>query len=175
VLNDEEIEIIKLIAQNKGLKKGVLSQGDVLNENTRKSSIAWIGCDKITQGIFDKIWDIFYTVNDDYQFDIDYLPALQYTEYDSKTNDSYDYHMDIGDEGHANIRKLSIIIMLTSPEEYEGGTLELFCGGNRADKFKLKRGKAIVFPSYMLHKVTEVTDGKRSSLVGWVQGKESFK
>jgi PKHD-type hydroxylase len=34
----------------------------------------------------------------------------------------------------------------------------------------MKRGSIMFFPSFLLHRVAEVTEGKRKSLVGWVTG-----
>ena len=35
---------------------------------------------------------------------------------------------------------------------------------------ELKKGAMILFPSFLLHKVSPVTKGTRNSLVGWVRG-----
>jgi PKHD-type hydroxylase len=67
------------------------------------------------------------------------------------------------------VRKLSFSVMLTDPEEYEGGELLL-----KIDSFPItppnKKGTVIFFPSYVLHEVTPVTKGTRKTLVGWVLG-----
>ena len=67
------------------------------------------------------------------------------------------------------IRKLSITIQLSSPQDYEGGDLILHNG--EPEKMQKELGKLIVFPSYTLHEVTPVTKGTRYSLVAWVAGK----
>ena len=38
------------------------------------------------------------------------------------------------------------------------------------DVYKLSRGEIVIFPSWMLHKVTPVTKGKRRVIVGWGKG-----
>ena len=53
--------------------------------------------------------------------------------------------------------------------EYEGGELQLMNSANPITIQK-KKGHIVVFPSYMLHKVTPVTVGKRKSLVIWIAG-----
>ena len=65
------------------------------------------------------------------------------------------------------VRKLSVSIQLTDPEEYEGGELYLYDGdkGTLMDK---KQGTLILFPSYVLHEVMPVTKGERNSLVSGV-------
>ena len=69
------------------------------------------------------------------------------------------------------VRKLSISIQLTNPEDYEGGELYLYNDdkGNLMDK---TQGTLIIFPSYVLHEVMPVTKGERNSLVTWVTGKQ---
>ena len=174
VLSDEQIDLIKIIAKKQGLESGTILDNTV-DENTRKTSISWIEYNNITEDIFDDIWNILNVTNKDYNFDINWLPPLQYTEYDSQSSDKYDYHLDIGDDGNALYRKLSVVVMLNDKDDYKGGVLKLFCGGSEPTEIRLNKGEAIVFPSYMLHGVTEVTEGKRISLVGWVKGDEPFK
>ena len=69
------------------------------------------------------------------------------------------------------VRKLSISVQLTNPEEYEGGELKLYFQdkGTVVDK---TQGTLILFPSYVLHEVMPVTKGERNSLVTWVTGKQ---
>ena len=77
---------------------------------------------------------------------------------------------------HPSRRKLSMVIQLTDPTEYEGGSLELDTkqiGGKdkqpNADNLK-QLGTTIIFPSFLRHRVTPVTEGKRYSLVCWYEG-----
>jgi PKHD-type hydroxylase len=69
-------------------------------------------------------------------------------------------------------RKVSITVQLSDPSEYEGGDLQYFRGGNpdNADTVFKKKGYVFLFPSYMMHRVTPVTQGVRKSLVLWVGG-----
>jgi PKHD-type hydroxylase len=79
-------------------------------------------------------------------------------------NGKYDWHQDY--QGGVS-RKLSVSVQLTDPAKYEGGDLELI---NSMHKASRERGTVILFPSFQLHRVTEVTVGVRYSLVGWVSG-----
>ena len=60
-------------------------------------------------------------------------------------------------------------MQLTDPSEYEGGNLQTMTTGDPANVRK-QRGLIVVFPSYVLHQVTPVTQGSRQSLVAWVSG-----
>lgn len=73
------------------------------------------------------------------------------------------------------VRKLSVTINLTDPNDYDGGDLK-FDYGNHADMETetcldaREQGSVIVFPSFQHHCVTPVTRGTRYSLVLWVLG-----
>jgi len=140
------------------------------NQSTRNSQIKWILPNDNSKFLYDTL--TYYTkyANDsNYSLDIvGSKDAIQYTEYDSKTNDNYDWHLDIGKE---STRKLSIIVQLSSPDEYEGGELQLKMGPEPTNIPKQK-GFITVFPSFLLHRVTPVTKGLRKSLVWWVGGSQ---
>jgi PKHD-type hydroxylase len=67
------------------------------------------------------------------------------------------------------VRKLSLVIQLSDEEDYVGGNLELKFGKEPVILSK-KRGTMLLFPYYVLHRVTPVTEGTRYSLVSWVTG-----
>ena len=62
-----------------------------------------------------------------------------------------------------------MVLQLSPAEDYEGGRLELLQGGLSNDVFR-DRGDLIFFPSFNKHRVTEVTKGRRLSLVTWFTG-----
>ena len=66
-------------------------------------------------------------------------------------------------------RKLSVVVQLSDPEEYEGGELKLHTSYDPII-IKKERGMIVSFPSYTLHEVAPVTKGERYSLVAWVHG-----
>ena len=74
-------------------------------------------------------------------------------------------------------RKLSVTVNLTNPKHYKGGDLKFdlgpHAGGKRYHLCKeiRPRGSIIVFPSFIHHQVTPVTQGTRYSLVIWNLGK----
>ena len=67
------------------------------------------------------------------------------------------------------IRKLSVICMLSDKSEYEGGVLELEGVG----EMPLNKGDVLVFPSFLRHRVTPVTNGLRKTAVVWIDGYRS--
>jgi PKHD-type hydroxylase len=83
----------------------------------------------------------------------------------------YDWHMDVGPGETPSTRKISYTIIL-NPDEYEGGEL-CFHIDRTLDKpypGQDNIGSMIMFPSYLVHKVTPVTRGTRYAIVGWAHG-----
>ncbi len=130
---------------------------------------SWIGYDKKTEFIYRKLGDVVVRVNAlHFGFNLTgFVEHFQYTSYGSN-NDHYEWHMDKGPNLVAP-RKLSLVLMLSDPNEYEGGELEFLPGMNVtvADN---KLGRIFLFPSWLLHRVTPVTKGIRKTLVVWVSG-----
>jgi len=81
-------------------------------------------------------------------------------------NDHYDWHIDVS--LLANKRTdLSYTIFLSNKEEYEGGELA-FKSAHHTFTVKGNAGSMVIYPSGLLHKVNEVTSGKRLVIVGWI-------
>ena len=66
-------------------------------------------------------------------------------------------------------RKLSATLQLTDGALYEGCDLELF-GTHQVEAAPRTRGSLVVFPSYVLHRVTPIRTGTRKALVIWSTG-----
>jgi len=62
-----------------------------------------------------------------------------------------------------SFRKLTAIVQLSKPEEYEGG--EFLIAGHPTPAEAYKQGSVIVFPCYLMHRVTQVISGERNSIV----------
>ena len=73
---------------------------------------------------------------------------------------SYPMHMD-GSPGQT--RKLTAVVMLSEPSQYEGGLLSLHV---TPVKFLVPktRGTLVIFPSWIYHDVSEVTSGIRQTV-----------
>jgi PKHD-type hydroxylase len=164
---DECKEIIKIgISLNKA-NAGV-GKENVVNENVRICKTSWIQNNKDTKFIYEKMSGAIVSLNKQFfQFDLTgFVEDIQFTEYNEPDN-FYTYHTD--SFTNSIVRKLSATLQLTPQEQYKGGDLELFYGGE-PEKMKKDVGRLIVFPSYTLHRVLPVTKGTRHSLVGWVNG-----
>ena len=96
---------------------------------------------------------------------------LQYILYEGKGS-KYAWHHDNGaEENETGVRKLSVVLSLSDPSEYEGGEFQIMLNANqRMETFKFELGECIVFPSTSLHRVRPLKSGKRSVIVGWYGG-----
>lgn len=172
VLSPEEVDTIVSHMKERTLSPAKVG-GDIgnIDENTRRSNIAWIGT-KEMPWLAQRILDTVGEVNNDYfNFELDGMFEMtQYTTYDGSEKGFYDIHMDYTLSTNS-ARKLSIVILLTDQNEYSGGEIEVH-GGKSPDVWKISKGDAIIFPSFMLHKVRPVDSGHRISLVQWVHGPE---
>lgn len=119
-----------------------------------------------------------------WNFQWDYTETLQFTKY--KEGQFYEWHPDQHhyvypqDDTNENMRgkyrKLSSTLILNDPSEFEGGELEFHFNRNNtciAKELDVK-GSLVVFPSFVYHRVREVTKGTRYSLVSWNLG-DPFK
>ena len=152
-------------------------QSPKLDHSHRKSNISWIPFTKAVP-IYQVIRRWMEITNNNYfGFDAAYLPMFsergQYAEYNK--GDFYNWHMDSNIEMEAMpaVRKISMTLLLNDPEDFEGGDLEIFSGetlDSKKNKYKLKRGYAVFFASFLLHRVIPVIKGNRKSLVMWFGG-----
>tara|TARA_R110002073_G_scaffold281869_1_gene446118 strand:- start:1 stop:588 length:588 start_codon:yes stop_codon:yes gene_type:complete len=147
-------------------KKGI--KGGVIDTKTRTSHISWIPFKK-TPEMYKDIENIMKITNGNhFGFDgMQITEMAQYTEYPE--GGFYDWHID-NDVNFAHeppVRKISMTLLLSPENEFEGGDLELMKGGKIA---KLKQGHAIFFASFIRHRVTPVIRGHRKSLVMWFGG-----
>lgn len=179
LFSDEEIKkIIKYcesVPQNDALIGSESNGGTQANQEIRYSKIAWIERNPDNNWFFQKIQSASNKLNSKFfGFDIESLHAMQYTIYDG-SNSHYSWHWDsfignaldnINDEKQ---RKLTSVLQLDGPEDYEGGVLELLpCG--RLEEVEKKKGLMVSFPSFVLHRVSPVETGLRRSLVAWFTG-----
>lgn len=138
------------------------------NKEIRESQISWLSPNDL-EFVFRRVTDTVLNLNSQFfQFDLfGITEGFQFTRYDAPTGH---YGMHIDKVLNGNIRKLSLTIQLSSPEDYEGGELVLQMSKD-VNIMSKELGKMIVFPSYVLHEVRPVTKGTRYSLVAWITGK----
>lgn len=149
-----------------------LHDGEKQEDSIRKSNIKWLPpeADK-TEWMYEKLMQLTLEANfNHWKFDLSHWKdAIQYTEYNGEEGGGYDWHLDVGPHPLSH-RKISITVQLSDPNDYEGGDLEIWTSGKEPLKAPKGKGAVVMFPSYLLHRITPVTKGVRKSLVLWVGG-----
>lgn len=79
----------------------------------------------------------------------------------------FKWHMDITDTRVERMRGLTFSMNLTDPSTYDGGTLHLAVSKNKTITLDREPGSFLIFPSFMKHKVDEITRGFREVIVVW--------
>ena len=93
--------------------------------------------------------------------------TLNYNIYEKNTE--YNWHTD--GEPNNPIRDIKLTCLLNlSEDDYEGGNLKLFDGKEIDIENFNKPGSAVVFPSFINHKVTKLNKGERYTLAIWWYG-----
>jgi PKHD-type hydroxylase len=170
----EEIEMVHNLSKLFNWQEGVTFGRDHTDEDIRKSRIKWLNqYSTETEWLYDKLFGMAEVANKElWNFNLySSVDSVQYTEY-QEGGGHYAYHVDIGG-GEGSLRKLSMVVQLSDPADYDGGQFELL-RGMAPEQLPNQQGAVIVFPSYLLHRVTPVTKGTRNSLVMWVGG-EHYK
>lgn len=138
------------------------------DESLRKSSLVFLPPDPESHWIFSKLEMVAQQSNyERFGFDVTgFHELLQLAEYGE--GDFFTWHMDFG-PGMISHRKLSLTVQLSEADAYEGGDLQ-FMINDRIETAPRTRGSVVIFPSFVMHRVTPVTAGIRRSIVGWVSG-----
>ena len=139
-----------------------------LDTKKRVTTISWIPFKEMPE-MYDQVNEFIQKANrNHFGFeDVHVTEPAQFTEYPE--GGFYDWHMDndVNMQHEPPVRKISMTLLLSHESQFEGGELELMAKGKRA---KLTQGQAIIFASFLNHRVAPVTRGVRQSLVMWFGG-----
>jgi PKHD-type hydroxylase len=151
-------------------KVGSMDKGGV-NEEVRRSEVNWLYNNSECSWVFERLSHVVSSLNSNYfGFNLTgFGEALQLTNYHESRQGMYTWHQDFGSAGTS--RKLSLVLQLSDPSDYEGGELQILVG-KEPNSMQKKRGLITVFPAWTLHQVTPVIRGTRQTLVTWVSGPE---
>lgn len=178
---EEELQQIINLGDSRPMKYAVVGVKGEYVEEIRQSLVNFMDTSLILENIpflLTKLSFICRKLNGMcFNFDLTgFYEPFQYTTYDprgaqesSKQIAEYTWHIDKGPGENRPPRKLSMVLGLMNPQEYEGGDFEIKTGVEN-QKLPTKKGRVIVFPSWTLHRVTPVTKGIRKTIVIWVGG-----
>jgi len=176
-------------------------EGGAEVSDIRMSQVKWMEDRHLSQKFHEKLATAIKlaSVENHWLWEYSHFENFQFTNYTNRPHlgggDFYTWHTDSGpcgnvhDEKMGMIRKLSVTIQLSDPDDYEGGRFEWLEPGGSFDNLRSidttidlnnilqsapfsarTKGSIIVFPSDVHHQVTPVTRGTRESLVGWLMG-----
>jgi PKHD-type hydroxylase len=143
-------------------------KGGKVDTQTRLSHISWIPFNVLPE-MYKTLDKVMQATNRNHMgFEgMQITEPAQFTEYSN--GGFYDWHIDSDVECSKEppVRKISMTLLLSRDDEFEGGGLELMSEGKFA---RPKQGQAIFFASFIRHRVVPVTRGTRRSLVMWFGG-----
>ncbi|OWU85193.1 oxidoreductase [Oceanicola sp. 22II-s10i] len=141
------------------------------DHNIRRADLVWLDDLPDTGWVMDRLIDVVRVANRDvFDFALtDFSESPQIASYGAEKAGHFDWHADIGDGRLAARRKLTLVVQLSEPGDYEGGVLEVM-PTSAVLTARRERGTAALFPAFALHRVTPVTQGRRRSLTVWAHG-----
>jgi PKHD-type hydroxylase len=144
----------------------------IVDTSFRRSRVRWLNkADPAIELLIRKIENMLLKANaNSFGFDVSGFHELQFTEYSSEDEGTYNWHTDNNWKKDTPFdRKISMVIQLSDADSYTGGRLLLENDPLPEDKFR-NQGDVVFFPSFNKHTVTPVKLGKRYSLVTWAVG-----
>ena len=166
--------------------------GENFDPNKRNSKNAWIPTSHWLGGF---IWHYVQKANrENFLYDISNIDGenIQFTYYNE--GEFYSWHNDAGlsqnykpiatrssnvtgevisdfvNKNCEYTRKLSVVVQLSDPNEYEGGNLQIMGENGKSYIAPRQRGSIIIFDSRAQHRVLKIKKGLRKSLVAWIVG-----
>ncbi len=148
-------------------KDATITPNNIVDTKYRRTDVIWqpsaqpIGC-------VSKCYMEMANQSAEWGYNLSGQEDTQIGRYKSTDEGYYDWHIDAGPPQNGIQRKLSCVILLNDPSEFEGGILQF--KGMEDQNLLDKQGSIIVFPSFIEHKVTPVTKGVRYTAVTWASG-----
>lgn len=149
---------------------GVVSEaGTDINSDMRKTSIIWMHPKDIVSCV-SQAHVVTSNMESGWSYVLSAVGDTQIGRYGNGGH--YAEHVDtMVPDSNNQQRKLTAVVLLNDSTEYSGGDLQIrgldgaWVGGILKDA-----GDMVIFPSYLLHKVTPVLEGTRYTAVTWATG-----
>lgn len=166
----EECREIIRMAEAQDFSEAGLVRGH-RTESIRIARTTWLDETGEADWVSERILETVISANRlHFRFDLtEFAEQVQVARYDAQDASHFDWHADCGDGPLASRRKLTLVAQLSDGGTYEGGTLELNASG-QLENAEREVGTSMLFPSFVLHRVTPVTRGCRYSLTTWIHG-----
>tara|TARA_B100001121_G_C18559058_1_gene559378 strand:+ start:192 stop:734 length:543 start_codon:yes stop_codon:yes gene_type:complete len=166
IFNKDQIKGINEIIRSNFVE----GKDDFASDSQKTSDVKFIYFGKIQKYISPFI-DFCLTANNNFfGFDLHPLTSLKKLNFNSyDINTEYSWHIDAVPRDPVRDIKLTALLNL-SEETYEGGELVLFRASEIICNEFNKPGSAVIFPSFINHKVNKILSGKRHTLAIWFSG-----
>jgi PKHD-type hydroxylase len=175
VFDDQKIKVLEdMVYANYSFSKGrtgVAELGtDTDSYDTNNRDIAYIRPATYSKWLYDLLGPLAQEANESmFHFDLRYVTdPIHYVIY-PEDGGHLDWHMDIGAYA-VNQRKLAMTVQLSESSDYEGGEFQIWNGGKEPLTLPREKGDVIIFPTFLMHRVTPITRGQRKVLVFWTGG-----
>jgi len=168
--DESQMNHLRSLADQHGEPTKIVLHGQVMDAETQRRTLGYsLKSNDTNKWVYDIITEVFTAANQSMRYHI--VPSMsdqiQILRYDAEEEGFFVWHADTGPDDMT--RKMSVVVLLSDPGDYEGGKLEINQGGELCEIVQIP-GKPIVFPSWLIHQVTPVTAGRRYSLVAWIRG-----
>ena len=166
IFNIDQIKEINNVIRSNFTK----GQDDYAKTAEKTSEVKFVYYEKIQKYISPFVEFCLTANNNFFGFDIHPLTSMKKLNYNIyKKGSEYTWHIDAVPTDTVRDIKLTALLNL-SEEPYEGGDLVLFRSKEiLCHEFNIP-GSAIIFPSFINHKVNKITFGKRYTLAIWMSG-----
>lgn len=165
-VSQEEIDLFMDYIIDREPEQAQVHKSDLksVDKSIRDADLYYI--DPKEQRLYKILNKIAFSANKYFKYDINGIEKAQIIRYKSPSK-GYEYHMDIGPEGTAALRKISMSLLLN--DDYEGGEI-CFRSSESERCTRPKKGDAVLFSSFLSHKIKPVTKGERYACVAWFTG-----
>ena len=147
--------------------------GGAVAHQIRRADLIWLDDLPGQSWVMDRMVRLVAEANrESFGFDLtEFAESAHVARYGAERAGHFDWHSDIGAGVLAAKRKLTVVVQLSAAAGYAGGVLDLW-PDSQTRAVPRQQGLAVVFPSFVLHRVTPVTEGVRWSLTLWAHGPE---
>ena len=166
IFNESQIKEI-----NRAIRSNfVEGKDDFAVDSNKTSEVKFVYLGKIQKFILPFIDFCLMSNNNYFGFDLHPLTSLKKLNYNSYEVGT-EYSWNIDGVPRDSVRDINLTALLNlSEESYEGGELILFRAKEIICNEFNAPGSAIIFPSFVNHKVNKVISGRRHTLAIWLSG-----
>ena len=166
IYNKEQVKEINSIIRSNFVE----GRDNFAAKSNKTSEVKFVFYGKL-QKYIGQFVDFCFTANNNF-FGFDLHPLtdlkkLNYNIYDK--GQEYTWHIDAVPSDPVRDIKLTALLNL-SDENYEGGELSLFRANEIICNEFNQPGSAVIFPSFINHRVKKIISGRRHTLAIWLSG-----